>query len=171
MQKFDVGHGEERDFSGADTEKQHNGINGIGIDGDHAELHHRRPDVGRRRRRVPPPDRGVLRRRQQSRVLNKVLLDSGVLLGCIPAECAIDKVLQPCKHADQRSDGEEQERGGVGDGGVCVENGESRELFLVVRASCFLLLVSTLSVDFRTHSYVFCISGFGFLALFSGCGG
>lgn len=45
-----AGSNEKRDPVGPDTAEQHNGVDGFGVDGDHAELGDGGADVGRRLR-------------------------------------------------------------------------------------------------------------------------
>ncbi|RAL51512.1 hypothetical protein DM860_011014 [Cuscuta australis] len=171
---YDGGCVEERGFGSSDAEEQHNGVHAFSVDGDHAELPHRRLDDGRQRRTF---HEAVVGGPERAGFVLQVLLDTGVFPGGFPVQCAVDKILQPRQLPHQRTLPEED--GGRGwsrqpvrdvrvDGGVRGEDGEQRELFLVSGAQSILLLLPPFFVDLWTYSYVRLLHGHGLHALFPG---
>lgn len=83
---------------GADATKQHNGINIISINSNHAELADRSFDDKQQRRSI-----NLVYIWQQKRflLLHKIFPHIGMLLGSILAQRSINQILQPRKHFDQ----------------------------------------------------------------------
>lgn len=93
-----TGRVEEWSPCSADTTKQHNGINIISINGNHAELSDRNFDDKQRRR---PINLVYVWRQKRFLLLHKIFLHIGMLPGSVPAQRSINQILQPRRHFDQ----------------------------------------------------------------------
>lgn len=114
---------QDRRSRGPNAEEQHNGVDSVGLDGDHPQLPHRRPHDQRERQPILALH---LRRPEQVRFLREVLRHPRVLLGGFPSERSVRKVLQPREHPNQRAIQEDitAPAPAPGDGRVCGHDGE-----------------------------------------------
>lgn len=90
----------ERGSGSANPEKQHDGVNPVGINGDHAILTHHRPYEQPGRLQLPRRIR--LRRQKRANANTEILLHISLFLVSILVQRPVHSLLQPRQHANQR---------------------------------------------------------------------